>query len=428
MQPREYSQIILGARQTKKDVCREVNGTNASVKHKGYTKAIDMWSVGCVATALLTGATPISVSPSVDSRRPSLKTKQAVFAFDLKAFFKSRKWLSISKRAQAFIKGLLVLDENTRMTATEAIQHHWFTNRHVKDAFDAVYAKAVAGWECRKPALDGEVIEIAKAFTAPTVRSLGACLCHAECEQTSVVRKKKKKQKAQLPIEPHYHPYHRRIAQILCLEPLQHAASPTAEKVTSDPQKSTDKTSDTCSKSGEPTLPPHPPQIKPSGEPTLPRTPTRKADQKPQTIAPKRPRARRTTPATSDTQVLATSSPCFKDVSHEEALPMLQDAPPSKARNGKLRKPSRSLPWRRSLSKQRPAGKEVFEFDINQDSDCEVIVDSPGQGVPKYDINQDSDCEVIPDSPIQPRPQPSKGVLTSKSYHSQGRRYPSIEL
>ena len=107
-----------------------------------------MWSLGCVTTTLLTGNTPFSFVRirGSDPDNASDMVRAVASTGNLDSLVASPEWQAISDRPKDFIRKLLVLDEDGRMTAEQAIGHHWLTNGHVRQAFDAAYKKAVSGW------------------------------------------------------------------------------------------------------------------------------------------------------------------------------------------------------------------------------------------------------------------------------------------
>lgn len=113
--------------------------------HKGYTSAVDMWSLGCVVFTLLTGVPPFAIDaqshgPKVDNVHPHL---DGIVNDDSGVI----PWNSVGSRAKDFVRKLLTLKESDRMTAPEALNHHWFTNSYLKEDFEAVYRKATNGWQ-----------------------------------------------------------------------------------------------------------------------------------------------------------------------------------------------------------------------------------------------------------------------------------------
>jgi serine/threonine protein kinase len=109
---------------------------------RGYTKSVDLWSVGCITVVLLTGAPPFqfSASGTPDDGEPG----------DLNEVFMNIRWDEASTWAQSFVLSLLVLDERERLTVQEALQHSWFTNVQYKSKLKQNYENAVRGWRPRE--------------------------------------------------------------------------------------------------------------------------------------------------------------------------------------------------------------------------------------------------------------------------------------
>ncbi|KAL1793741.1 hypothetical protein ACET3X_008723 [Alternaria dauci] len=117
----------------------------------GYSKAVDMWSVGSITATVLTGDLMFS-----DRRHPEYDTNPRGVIMGLAAICDLSNlddpyhpsWANVSYHPKDFIKGLLVLKEEERMTASEALDHEWFTS-YAQD-FEDLYAKANADWEPRE--------------------------------------------------------------------------------------------------------------------------------------------------------------------------------------------------------------------------------------------------------------------------------------
>ncbi|OKL63638.1 hypothetical protein UA08_00264 [Talaromyces atroroseus] len=108
---------------------------------RGYTKSVDLWSVGCITVVLLIGTPPFpfSASGTPDDGEPG----------DLKEVFMNIRWDEASTWAQSFVLSLLVLDERKRLTVREALQHSWFTNAQYKSKLKQNYERAVRDWRPR---------------------------------------------------------------------------------------------------------------------------------------------------------------------------------------------------------------------------------------------------------------------------------------
>ncbi|TLD23663.1 kinase-like protein [Venturia nashicola] len=133
-------------------VAPEVHSKNPLVsKDKGYTKAVDMWSIGSITAALLTG--DVIFVDRVDPRyrdNPRLFVDLAARC-DLSVLDSPYSvWQKVGKRPKDLVKKLLVLDETKRLTATQALAHDWFTNKHYADELDAVYQRSIEGWTPRR--------------------------------------------------------------------------------------------------------------------------------------------------------------------------------------------------------------------------------------------------------------------------------------
>jgi len=84
-----------------------------------YSNAVDMWSVGVITYVLLCGYPPFYAK---DQRELFTQILNADYEFP------EEDWDAISEEAHDFIRKLLVIDPNQRMTATEALHHPWLEN------------------------------------------------------------------------------------------------------------------------------------------------------------------------------------------------------------------------------------------------------------------------------------------------------------
>ncbi|KAF7617181.1 hypothetical protein AFLA_005226 [Aspergillus flavus NRRL3357] len=109
---------------------------------QGYTKAVDLWSLGCVAAVLLTGDIPfknsLTAHPTDLSRERNLEKLEA-----------DMDWNRIGQRARDFVRKLLVFDETKRIDVKQALNHNWFTNPAHRVEFEALYRRAIRGWQPR---------------------------------------------------------------------------------------------------------------------------------------------------------------------------------------------------------------------------------------------------------------------------------------
>ncbi|KAL4900162.1 hypothetical protein BDW74DRAFT_182923 [Aspergillus multicolor] len=108
---------------------------------RGYTKAADLWSLGCLAAVLLTGEPVFDHDPKVREVGCRLR---AINDLEMRM-----NRLNIGERAQNFVFRLLQHDVSKRMDVKQALQHSWFTNPSHKADFEAVYKRSIRDWKPR---------------------------------------------------------------------------------------------------------------------------------------------------------------------------------------------------------------------------------------------------------------------------------------
>lgn len=136
-------------------VAPEIRGKNSRVQQPGYTSAVDMWSIGCVAAAMLIGRPAFTINETTTSRHDSAAAIIAAAAeCDLRVLDDPRIWGDIGMQAKDFIQRLLVLDECTRLTADQALSHVWFTDERYQEPIMARYDQTVTGWKPNYPGWD----------------------------------------------------------------------------------------------------------------------------------------------------------------------------------------------------------------------------------------------------------------------------------
>lgn len=87
------------------------------LEHKDYGKEVDMWSIGVITFILLCGYPPFSDDSNEE-------VKQADFTF------LPKYWKNVSDDAKDFIKSLIVVDPDRRLTAKQALEHKWLMIDH----------------------------------------------------------------------------------------------------------------------------------------------------------------------------------------------------------------------------------------------------------------------------------------------------------
>lgn len=103
---------------------------------------MDLWSLGCVAFALLAGDAPFKES---NSPNPGESAKKC----DVKSIEEELDRNGAGKRPKDFVRRLLILDENKRMNVKQALRHSWFTNPAHKREFEALYKRSIRNWKPR---------------------------------------------------------------------------------------------------------------------------------------------------------------------------------------------------------------------------------------------------------------------------------------
>jgi len=89
-----------------------------------YTKSCDLWSIGVITYIILCGYPPFYGSTSAEIYNEAQKGH---------LIFHSPEWDNISSEAKDFVRSLVRLNPNDRLTAGEALEHKWIaSNRDVK--------------------------------------------------------------------------------------------------------------------------------------------------------------------------------------------------------------------------------------------------------------------------------------------------------
>jgi pheromone a factor receptor len=132
----------------------EIHSRNPAVPpDQGYSTAVDMWSIGSITAALLSGDVIFT-----DRGHPQYDENPLEVILSLAAQCdigliddeKNLAWNKVGERPKDFVKKLLVLREEDRMTATQALAHLWFSNTCHVDEFEALYERSIKGWKPRR--------------------------------------------------------------------------------------------------------------------------------------------------------------------------------------------------------------------------------------------------------------------------------------
>ncbi|OAG38317.1 hypothetical protein AYO21_07437 [Fonsecaea monophora] len=167
--------------------------SNLEPERPGYTRSVDMWAVGCVSVVLLTGGLAFS--------DPLTNTYSEKLARDcnLKFLHQSTEWQAVRQRPREFVERLLVLDEDARMTAEDALAHSWFSNEVHKNDFEDLYKRTIRDWRPRTPKF--QVVEFRDSGS---IRKLLSSLGLRDSTKRSSSRPPS-------PVEPPYKPFPRNM-------------------------------------------------------------------------------------------------------------------------------------------------------------------------------------------------------------------------
>ena len=88
---------------------------------KSYTEKCDLWSCGVIMYILLSGEPPFN-DPRADNE--AIMKKVEVGKYDIE----QGVWKSISAEAKELIQRLLTYDPNDRISAEDALNHHWISS------------------------------------------------------------------------------------------------------------------------------------------------------------------------------------------------------------------------------------------------------------------------------------------------------------
>jgi serine/threonine protein kinase len=128
----------------------EVHRANKTIPRDwGYSLTVDMWSIGTITAALLTGQTFFShrkVGAFEEDAQRVIVGLAAECDLSILDDEDHPSWGPIAPAPKDFVKRLLVLDENDRMSASQALDHIWFTHPMMAREYEAQYERSIKDW------------------------------------------------------------------------------------------------------------------------------------------------------------------------------------------------------------------------------------------------------------------------------------------
>lgn len=125
----------------------------------GYSKAADMWSVGCIAFLLISGSAAFYPLRQLSESIHNEVVLNLASRCDLSFMDDDPRWKVVSNRPKHFVRSLLQLDETRRLDVKQALSHSWFTNPKCAKDFETVYQYCIRHWKPRQQPSDSLLIQ-----------------------------------------------------------------------------------------------------------------------------------------------------------------------------------------------------------------------------------------------------------------------------
>ena len=129
------------------------------LRRRGYSKGIDVWSIGCTTAILLTTRRPFEET-SLDAEFEALNNRPPFECsdYDIESIMTSdNAWHTIGRKVKSFI-GSCLKPEARRISVKQALQHVWFTNKHYARDIEEAYQRAISSWTPRSH--DPSLVEV----------------------------------------------------------------------------------------------------------------------------------------------------------------------------------------------------------------------------------------------------------------------------
>lgn len=143
------------------------------MRNHGYSKAADIFSVGCVTATLLTNEFifPHQAEKHVADGLPDSIEERNAHLKALERLQTGQRWQDIGRKAKAFVRGCVELYEDDRLTAKQALRHRWLTHKQYGKELEQAYQHAIEDWRPREQ--DENLIEV---IATSDIRSKGTQL------------------------------------------------------------------------------------------------------------------------------------------------------------------------------------------------------------------------------------------------------------
>ena len=171
----------------------------------GYTKAVDLWALGCVSAILLTGDPPFAKA----DKSASASSNEDL---TLDEFETNPKWIRLSTKPKTFVRRLLAIDEIQRPTARKALNDPWLKNEVYKADFDKLYHKSIQHWTPR--VLKSPPLEFVNAYFIKNLKCSQDVL-----RRTESINNKMPFHSRHKSVEAHYKPFARDMYSYLYFTP-----------------------------------------------------------------------------------------------------------------------------------------------------------------------------------------------------------------